>query len=219
MTRPLALDLFCGGGGASMGLYRAGFDVVGVDIRPQPRYPFAFIQADALRPPVDLGRFDFIWASPPCQRYSVSSAYQRAQGVEYPDLVEPVRQLLAAFRGPTTMENVVGAPLRRDLILDGTMFPDLRVIRRRIFELNFFLLAPSSRIRPNLVSRHGYSCVVGHGRCSNAPKAANAWHTEEAKRRAMGIDWMNRKELSQAIPPQYSEFIGRAAMRYFRAAA
>lgn len=214
MSRPLALDVFCGAGGVSMGLHRAGFDVIGIDIKPQPRYPFRFVRADALRPPFDLSTFAFVWASPPCQAYSQSTAWERQKGKTYPDLIDAVRAILAPLRCLTAIENVIGAPLRRDLILDGTMFPELKVIRRRVFELNFFLLAPSSRIRPNLVAKHGYSCVVGSGRCSGVPKEANAWHTNAAKKRAMGINWMSRDELSQAIPPAYSEFIGRAAIRY-----
>jgi DNA (cytosine-5)-methyltransferase 1 len=200
-----------------MGLYRAGFDVVGVDHEPQPRYPFRFVQADALRPPFDLGRFAFVWASPPCQRYSSSTVWERQKGKEYPDLVEPVRRMLATLdpaRTSTCIENVIGAPLRRDLVLDGTMFPQLKVIRRRIFEINWFALQPSSRIMPGLVARHGYACVVGGGRCSGVPKAANAWHTNAAKRRAMGIDWMRGEELSQAIPPAFAEFIGRSALAW-----
>lgn len=213
-----ALDLFCGAGGVSEGLRRAGFNVVGVDIVAQPRYRGGlFVQADATNPPLDLSAFDFIWASPPCQAYSVSSAFERKKGVVYPDLIEPVRRMLATVDCLTCIENVPGAPLRRDLVLDGTMFPELRVIRSRIFELNFLALGMSSRRRPGLVARGGYSCVVGGGRCSGAPKEANAWHTEAAKRRAMGIDWMARRELAQAIPPAYAEFIALAAIRHLTA--
>jgi len=201
-----------------MGLHRAGFDITGVDINPQPRYPFRFVQADAIRPPFDLRKFDFIWASPPCQAYSISSFNQRARGKVYPDLVEHTREILKASGALTVIENVVGAPLRVDLKLDGTMFPELRVIRRRIFELNFFALCPDTRIRRNLIAA-GYSCVVGGGRCSGAPRSSNAWHTQAAKNRAMGIDWMRRHELAQAIPPAYSEFIGRAAIAHLQAAA
>ncbi len=214
MSKPRALDLFCSAGGATRGLQQAGFHVTGVDIKRQPRYVGdLFVQADALKPPFDLNQFDLIWASPPCQAYSVSSVFERQKGVEYPDLMEPTRALLASAPCLTVIENVVGAPMRRDVILDGTMF-GLKVIRRRVFEASWYFLQPSSRIQPNLVALYGYSCVVGGGRCSGAPKAANAWHTERAKRAAMGIDWMTRKELSQAIPPAFSEFIGRAALAY-----
>lgn len=107
-----ALDLFCGAGGATKGLQRAGFHVIGLDVKPQPRYcGDAFIQADALRPPVDLSTFGFIWASPPCQHSSWSARRWRNAGKEYPDLIEPARQMLEASGKPFCIENVVGAPM------------------------------------------------------------------------------------------------------------
>jgi DNA (cytosine-5)-methyltransferase 1 len=181
-----------------------------VDINPQPRYcGDEFHRADALTFP--LAGYDFIWASPPCQAYSVSSFNERARGKVYPDLVAPLRTRLVAASVPYCIENVPGAPLQITLTLDGWMFRELRVIRRRIFETSFLVLAPRSRPPRNLIAQ-GYSCVVGGGRCSGAPVNANAWHTLSAKRKAMGIDWMNRRELTQAVPPAYSEFIGRAAI-------
>lgn len=189
--RPRALDLFCGGGGASMGLHRSGFDVVGVDVRPQPHYPFAFIQADATRPPVDLAAFDFIWASPPCQFASKGTA-----------TLAP-HQLWC-------IENVPDAGLRADVVLDGTMFPDLRVIRRRHFEVNFPV---SLRLGFNAighVTSHGWSMVYGGGSRRQGRNKMPEWQA------AMGIDWLPRRALAQAIPPAYSEFIGLEAMAAIR---
>lgn len=202
MFRPLALDLFCKAGGAAMGLYRAGFEVIGVDIEPQPRYPFRFVQADALNPPFDLRLFDFIWASPPCQHYSVASVAARANGKVYPDLVAPTRFVLAMSGVPWCMENVPGAPLRPDLVLDGTMFPSLRVIRRRVFEASFPLRGRRSRIKRGMVAFGGYTTVAGGGVCSASARAAGgSWHSEGHERAAMAIDWMTRTELNNAVPP------------------
>lgn len=109
--KPRLLDLFCGAGGAAAGYYRAGFEVVGVDLAPQPRFPFPFVQADALAHLADHGReFDAIHASPPCQAYSICGALPQCQR-DYPRLLEPVRELLVASGRPWILENVVGAPL------------------------------------------------------------------------------------------------------------
>lgn len=211
-----ALDLFCGAGGASTGLHRAGFEVVGIDIMPQPRYPFTFVRGDALMPPVGLDRFDLIWASPPCQAFSSAAGYMRGTGRVYPDLIAAVRALLADTDAATIMENVPQAPIRADAVLDGTMFPDLKVIRRRHFELNFPAPFRLGWNATGMIHR-GWSTVCGGGRPSGVPVAGNAWHTADALRAAMGIDWMTRRELSQAIPPAYAEFLGRAALAWLRA--
>lgn len=207
MTRPRALDLFCGAGGASMGLHRAGFDVIGVDIEPQPHYPFSFIRGDALAPPVRLEDFDFVWASPVCKAYGCLWTPK-----EHPRLIEPVREMLERSAALYTIENVPGAPLRRPVVLDGTMFPGLRVIRRRLFECSFPVPLALGFDARGMVKSGGWSTVVGGGRCSGVPASQNRFHTAEAKRAAMGIDWMNRDELAQAIPPAFAEFIGRAAI-------
>lgn len=220
MGRPRAVDLFCGAGGVSMGLHRAGFDVVGVDIRPQPRYPFAFTQADALNSGLDLADFDFVWASPPCQAFSMSTMSHRQAGKTYPDIIEPTRQLLASAPGPTCIENVPGAPIRPDLRLDGTMFEGLRVVRERWFELGgFFTLGPATQRWPGICIRGGFYSVTGHDGSSRLRKAGGPRNSIAEWRKAMGIDWMIRDEITQAIPPAFAEFIGRAALRHMGRAA
>lgn len=204
-----ALDLFCGAGGATRGLQRAGFHVTGIDIKPQPRYcGDAFIQADALNPPVDLASFDFIWASPPCQAFSITAKLWPDN--KHPDLVAPVRKMLAESGALYTIENVPGAPLNRAFVLCGMQF-GLRVFRHRLFECNFFVMVPphpkhrgstnSSRRYSTFASGADMICIAGHN-FSRVDGAA-----------AMGVDWYTtREELAQAIPPAYSEFIGRAAI-------
>src|SRR5262252_358856 len=138
MTRPRLLDLFCGAGGAAMGYWRAGFDVTGVDVVPQPSYPFTFVQADALAYPLD--GFDAVHASPPCQAYSVATG--NARRGDHVDLYEPVRRRLEASGLPWVIENVIGAPYRQGVVLCGSMF-GLRVRRHRNFEASFLMLAPA----------------------------------------------------------------------------
>ena len=197
--RPLLLDLFCGAGGAAMGYHRAGFDVVGVDIAPQKHYPFTFIQADALTFPLD--GYDVIHASPPCQQYSISSLYYRQKGKFYPDLIQGVRKRLVEQETPWVMENVRGAPLRSPILLCGSMF-GLLVQRHRFFESPWLMetLAPYT-------CRHDYIpyTVTGNG----TPSWSRRSHQTAAEcRAAMGIEWMTRAELSQAIPPAYTAWIG-----------
>lgn len=216
--KPRALDLFCCAGGVSKGLADAGFDVWGVDIQPQPEYvhPGRFVQGDALRPPFDLRTFDFIWASPPCQAYSAASRPQRIAGASYPDLVAPTREMLDATGVPYCIENVPGAPIRPDLVLDGTMFPNVRVLRVRWFELGgFWCLSPLSRNRRGIIVSGEYLTSSGltKGPSSSLRRAGVRHQPLSVWRTAFGIDWMRGKALSQAIPPAYAEFIGRAALQ------
>jgi len=198
-----ALDLFCGAGGASMGLHRAGFDVYGVDIKYQRNYPFWFLTGNALD--VDLSGFDLIWASPPCQKFSaITPADKKA---DHPDLIPAIRERLKMTGALTVIENVPQAPLRPDLILTGRMF-DLALIRRRHFELNFPAVAPGrlsshyGLLKSNIVEG-----VYGSGEGRNIiPR----WS------KAMGIDWMTRRELAQAIPPAYAHWIGATVERLIR---
>jgi DNA (cytosine-5)-methyltransferase 1 len=203
--KPRLLDLFCGAGGASMGYYRAGFDVVGIDIKPQPRYPFQFIQADALQPPVNLKAFDVIHASPPCQAYSVTKSLRKKN---HPDLVAPTRNLLMTSEKPYVIENVIGAPLKVSMVLCGSMFQGLRVYRHRAFECEPVLYFPPASCN------HSFSMPASKGayhRLDEQKFITCVGHNFQALsgKVAMGIDWMTRDEMSQAIPPAYTEFIGR----------
>src|SRR5207245_3609653 len=214
-----ALDLFGGAGGASMGLYRAGFDVIGVDIHPQPRYPFRFVQGDVLRPLVDLARFDFVWASPVCKRWT-APVQQRGIEDRNPDQITPIRRMFEWLqiekRAPLfCIENVPRSPLRCVIILTGDMF-GLRTYRRRHFETNFVVLTsvPGRPFGPK--TRADAVTVAGS---SGGKSNRDHWQNgrKDAWQAAMGIDWMLNREMTQAVPPAYSEFIGRAALRYMSA--
>jgi len=201
MTKPLLLDLFCGAGGAAMGYHRAGFDVVGVDIKPQPHYPFTFVQADALDALEgelgDVDRFDFIHASPPCQRYMTGGLVNRRA---HPDLLGLVRSRLIDAQVPWVIENVPAAPMRQDLLFG------LPLRRHRLFEFE------TERPMPDLtMSCHHSGPIVGvygnpHGQAGAwpgmLPGSLDSW------RAAMEIDWMTAKEISQAIPPAYTAYVG-----------
>ena len=202
------LDLFCGAGGAAVGYHRAGFDeIVGVDIEPQPNYPFEFVQADAMTYPLD--GFDLIHASPPCQAFSWSASRWKR---EHPELVASTRDRLLASSTPYIIENVIGAPLLGPTMLCGLMF-NLNVLRHRLFESSEVLLPPGHQShappiwRDDLndgshrVRRSAYVTVAGQGGQSASYKFAD-W------KEAMGIDWMTKKELTQAIPPAYTEYLG-----------
>lgn len=205
MQRPRLLDLFCCAGGAGMGYAKAGFEVVGVDLHPQPRYPFEFHQADAMT--FDLSGFDAIHASPPCQAYTVLGG--REDLSHYPDLVDAVRERLQASGVPWIIENVPGAPLRDPITLCGAMF-GLRSYRHRLFESSVQLVAPphpKHKIRVNRRGenrrehwdRGGFITITGDVGVYCGPEA-------------MGVDWMSGNELSQAIPPAYTEYLGRQLM-------
>lgn len=199
------LDLFCCGGGAAKGYTGAGFTVTGIDIEPQPKYPYEFIQDDALCYLAEHGHeYDVIHASPPCQRYS-SMTRTAKTSEQHPDLIAPTRALLEASGKPYIIENVVGAPLRDPVLLCGTMFPGLRVYRHRLFETNWPLVPP---VHP----KHTAKPMPKAGRGANAEgwlSVAGHFSDVGAAQRAMGIDWLGQKELAQAIPPAYTEYIGR----------
>lgn len=213
MTRPVILDAFCGVGGASWGYYMAGFDVVGVDIEPQPDYPFEFHQGDALEFIRMNGKaFDAIHASPPCQA-STALTKGTNKGREYPQLIPPTRDRLRQIGVPWAIENVQGAEVRRDLTLCGEMF-GLGVLRHRYFEVEGFAPeVPEHKPHRGRVRgwRHGvyydgpYVAVYGEG---GGKGSVEEWQE------AMGIHWTtNRKSIAEAIPPAYSEYVGRELMK------
>jgi len=181
------LDLFCGAGGAAVGYHRAGFDVVGVDIHPQPRYPFEFVQADALDFPLD--GFDAIHASPPCPHYANVTRW-RGNPDNHPALIAPTRDRLNAAGVPWVMENVRTRQLRADFVLCGSMF-GLPVRRHRYFEAGgwpaFHLIQPCTHHTDDLPFMH---------------------KAERAYADAMGCQWMTNIEARQAIPPAYTRWIG-----------
>lgn len=223
--RPLLLDLFCKAGGAAVGYHRAGFDVVGVDHEPQPRYPFQFVQADALEAVLRIGHeFDAIHASPPCPGYSRLRHLPWLKHRTWPLLIGPVRNFLRAIGKPWVIENVMDAPLS-GIVLCGRSFA-LPTFRHRRFESSEMLLAPPHA---------GHDGVVGHGRMVNdrrkgtlnAGSSRGSWGVgiitvaggqfrKADGEKALGIDWMTKDELADAIPPAYTEFIGRQLLRAVR---
>ena len=208
--RPRLLDLCCGAGGAAMGYHRAGFEVVGVDINPQPRFPFEFHQADALEFPLD--GFDVIHASPPCQAYSAGSRMRTGVAKKHPELIEPIRDRMNGH--VYVIENVPGAPLdcARTTKLCGSMF-GLAVRRHRLFECSHVLFRPECQhwkqgVVVGVYGNHPEKAVIRKG-CP----AIRAESVEHA-RVSMGIDWMQTwRELKEAIPPAYTEWIGRQLLK------
>ena len=195
------LDLFCGAGGAAAGYRRAGFEVVGVDIEPQPNYPFEFHRADALTFPLD--GFDAVHASPTCQRKARVTAW-RGRREDHPNTLTPTLDRLRTAGVPYVVENVPEAAdeLRPDFVLCGTQF-GLAVRRHRIFERGhwdgFDLLPP---------------CMCWRNR-SLLPFEHKG---ERAFADALGCDWMTNREGRQAIPPTYTEFIGRQLLAHLSTA-
>ena len=228
-----ALDLFCGGGGAARGILAAGFDeVVGIDnVDHRKAYPGHFILSDALHPPVRLDDFDFVWASPPCQKFSPAAMNRPPeQRREHPNLLPQTRALLMRASA-SCMENVPKAPLRADVSLTGAMF-DLDIKRERIFEIAGFE-PPFALLKHDVrtVMDGGLAIVAGQG-ANNPHKRYVGWRElpDDLRRRlsaknckagwadAMGLPLtMTRDEIKEAVPPAYAEFIAREALRQIRA--
>jgi len=219
------LDLCCGAGGAAMGYYQAAqkmgihITITGIDINEQPNYPFNFIKTDAVEYIKQFGKlYTHVHASPPCQKWSNSTALQRANGKEYPDIVDPIRNEMLKFGIPCIIENVLQAPIASDVILRGDMF-GLKVLRKRKFELiNWFMLKPGMPIKRGSVIEGDYVSVFGKAAWIKSGKMKVAGQKMpkfkkktimETWKYAMGIDWkISNKELSEAIPPAYTNYLG-----------
>ncbi|MBS1863033.1 MAG: DNA cytosine methyltransferase [Actinobacteria bacterium] len=221
-SKPILIDVYCGAGGATRGYQEAGFEVIGVDVDPQPEYVGdQFVQMDALEF-LDRLRYTLhldtvvaaIHASPPCQRYSQMLHGKPELQEKHPDLIEPTREALIKTGRPYVIENVEGAPLLEAVTLCGSMeiFHELRVLRHRQFETNWELPQPEHPATHPLVvtmdkrkSHYGkldpdkdYVGVYGGGQGCSVAQA----------RDAMGIDWMNKAHLNEAIPPAFTKYVG-----------
>lgn len=219
------LDLCCKAGGAAMGYFKAALElgldieIIGVDIEEQPNYPFKFIKADAVEfLKKNWKRFTHIHASPPCQKYSCSTAQYRNQGKEYRDILKELTELMYKLCIPGVIENVQTAPIRPDVVLRGDMF-GLKVLRVRHFEnVNWFMMNPMKPKKIGSVREGDYCCIIGKGswtasRNDKKPKFAEGT-IRETWSKAMGIDWyMKDVEISEAIPPAYTKYIGKEFFR------
>lgn len=227
MTRPRLLDLFCGAGGAGTGYDRAGFEVVGVDIEPQPNYPFEFVRADALsvlrgmtnypsfsgemwRP----GYFAAIHASPPCQKFTAYRRRGGGVGDGYPDLIAPVREQLEQIGLPWVMENVARSPVRPLVHLCGSSF-GLDVQRHRWFETDVPMMSPPCA---HGLQKPRFPCATNRTNLRRTVEIG-VWRIPlPVQQQAMGIDWMTLAELTEAIPPAYTEYIGGHLLEVLAAA-
>lgn len=220
MTKPLLIDLFCKQGGMSKGYYDAGFDVLGIDAEPQPNYPFDFIQADVFKiwDKLPHDRAAAYSGSPPCQEFTQLKSLAVARNGYYPETknyIEKTRELFESTGKPYVIENVPNAPLINGITLCGKMF-NLKVYRHRMFESNILLLAPphiphrdQTPSAGNGKSPKGFISVCGTGgvRGMTRKEIVDYWQF------AMGIDWMDREGLREAIPPAYSFYIGKQLIK------
>lgn len=188
-----------------MGYHRAGWEIVGVDIEPQPRYPFKFIQSDAIEYLLaHWEEYDFFHASPPCQKNSTMTRGLWKDRLDaHPELIAPTREILIRTGKPYVIENVPGAPLLNPVLLCGSMF-GLKVRRHRLFESSFMIFAPpcNHKAQGRVVGVYGHSG-------GSSKRDGLKFGGVEAWKEATGIDWMNRDELSQSIPPAYTEHISK----------
>ena len=225
-----ALDLYCGAGGASIGLHQAGFTtIVGIDNNKNcgKRYPFDFILADALLPPLDLADFDFVWASPPCKGFSPASNASKSKGKEYIDLLTPTRAMIADH--PCwCIENVPNAPMRPDIVLTGPSVGLENIQRVRWFEFppnfyaNNFFLCPAPTLVPTYKFKNGEAIIVtttmasAHMFYNRKKFGKKGKPSNHESKRKMGIPQqfnMTTAEIGRAVPPPYAKFIGEHILK------
>lgn len=212
------LDLYCGAGGAAMGYRQAGWDVVGIDIKEQPRYPFEFRQGDIVKMmsagALDLDEFDAVHASPPCQLFS-SHTQASGKRAHHVDALTPTRQYLQGWGGLWVIENVPTAPLRQPLVLCGSEFGlsiaaddggRWHLRRHRLFESSMSLMGAGGCYCRLYAKR--FMAVAGHGTDSSAQHTRGKLANKAQAAALMGIDWMTLREMAQAIPPAYTEHVG-----------
>ena len=224
-----ALDLYCGGGGSCLGLQAAGFEVVGIDIEVHPNYPGTFIQGDVTALPVDIMDFHLIWASPPCQRFSVATHHVEDREKVYEDLIPFTRELIKGHPF-TCIENVPNAPIRADVVLTGASVGLPYILRKRHFELSFFMMYPTPATGYTYFSedkREGIGISVTKKMEGMSPESRQRRRELGFKCRAdkdrvkavMGIprsQEMTYAELGEAVPPRYAEIIARQAIQQMR---
>lgn len=214
MRSPLLLDLFCGAGGAAEGYRRAGFKVVGVDIKRQPHYPFPMAVSDAMTFPI-ASSVDMVHASPPCQDHSVMAHFQNVGNNGTGWMLQATIDRLEAWGGPYVVENVPGARFDWNLQLCGATF-NLEVLRHRLFRTRPWILGPMcSHERGG--TKTGQYVAFRHSRNQAPGRRIPPRRSEREFHAAMGLSWMNQREVRDAVPPVYTEWIGNQLMEHIGA--
>jgi DNA (cytosine-5)-methyltransferase 1 len=210
MKKFRVLDLYCKAGGSAKGFQRCNFYVVGIDIEDQPRYVGdKFYKTDAIEYLLEYGKeFDLINASPPCQKYTKSAKQWRKEGKEYPDLIEKTRDALRIVGKPYVIENVPNAPLIDPIYLNGSYF-GLLVHRPRFFETNFPIEQPDIPKTKNPI-KMGRPIKEG-----DIIQPVGHFSGKKYAEKQMQIDWMTVEELANAIPPAYTEWIGKQWLKWW----
>ena len=223
--KPLALDLFCGGGGACIGMQQAGFEVVGIDIKPHKNYPGHFIMADIHDLPVSIDDFDFVWASPPCQEFSLGgNAAKGGKRKKHPNLVEVTRDIFTRHSF-ACIENVPKAPIRPDLVLTAPTVGLPFMLRKRHFELSFFILHSTPWDTDKIMKRSGFVFSIrasGIGAMNTRNQAKRDIMglprivPRDVRKTFMGIPYfteMNDQEIGESVAPPMAEYIAKEALR------